>query len=332
MMKSRTRDLILDVSSIVVMLPFLALPLVSSNPLLLSLSNQIAIGAAAAMAIYIMLRLGVLSFVVPSFMAVGGYAAAIAATAGTTDLFLLMAISFVVPLLISLPLGGIVLRLRGVYFIFITFVANEILQIVLFETPGLTGGAGGIAGVPPASVFGHEYGTSSQIAFVTALVAIVAVIFTLAVTGRFRAEFSAIDRNETLAESLGAVIWKYRLIGFAVSAGVAGLAGFAMVNMLSTAHPSSFNSWSVNNYVAYVFIGGRGTMLGVVVGSALLIIMTNLFSGYAEYAAGLYGLLLVVVLTMAPGGIVGLATTGFDKGRARIISKRRLGRLTNEPA
>ena len=64
----------------------------------------------------------------------------------------------------------------------------------------------------------------------------------------------------------------YRTIGFVVSAGVSGLAGFALVNMLSTAHPSSFASWSVNNYIAYAFVGGRGTMLGVVVGSALLVI------------------------------------------------------------
>ena len=63
--------------------------------------------------------------------------------------------------------------------------------------------------------------------------------------------------------------------------------------MLGTAHPSSFSSWSVNNYIAYAFVGGKGTMLGIVVGSALLIVMTNLFSAFAHLSAGLFGILLI---------------------------------------
>ena len=100
-------------------------------------------------------------------------------------------------------------------------------------------------------------------------------------------------------------MWIYRTIGFVVSAGVSGLAGFALVNMLSTAHPSEFESFSAVNYIAYVFIGGRGNMLGVLIGSALLIVMSNIFSSEAQYSAGLFGLLLVVVMMIAPTGITG---------------------------
>ena len=144
-----------------------------------------------------------------------------------------------------------------------------------------------------------------MLVLVTVLVCLIATLCTLAVTHRFRAEFTSIEENETLTESLGVAAWKYRTVGFIASAGISGLAGFALVNMLSTAHPSSFASWSVNTYIAYVFVGGRGTMLGVVIGSVLLIVMTNLFSSLAEYSAGLFGLLLVAVMMIAPGGIVG---------------------------
>jgi len=125
------------------------------------------------------------------------------------------------------------------------------------------------------------------------------------VTQRFRAEFAAIDENETLAESLGVAVWKYRTIGFVASAGVAGLGGFAVVNQLSTAHPSEFTSFSAINYVAYAFVGGKGTMLGSVVGATLLILMSNYFSSQGAYAAALFGLLLISVVMAAPGGIVG---------------------------
>jgi branched-chain amino acid transport system permease protein len=228
-----------------------------------------------------------------------------------------MAITFVVPALIAIPLGVLVLRLRGIYFIFITFLFNEILQLILFETPTLTGGSNGIPGVPAATLFGKDLGAPSTLVLVTVLICLIATLCTLVVTQRFRAEFTSIEENETLAESLGVAVWKYRTIGFMASSGVAGLAGFALVNMLSTAHPSSFASWSVNSYIAYAFVGGRGTMLGMVVGSFLLIAMTNVFSGYAHLSAGLYGILLLVVMMALPGGLVGTCVKLLEDRKAR---------------
>lgn len=305
MKSNRHRDFKLDIWGVALLLPLAAIPLLTANTFLNSLTYQCAIGVSAALAVYITLRMGLLSFTVPAFMAIGGYASAMLAKSGTTDLLLLMGLSFIVPALFAVPLGALVLRLKGVYFIIVTFLFNEILQLVIFETPTLTGGADGIAGVPPATLFGRDLGSPTMLIVVTVAVCLVATLITLAVTQRFRAEFTSIDENETLAESLGVAVWKYRTIGFVASAGVSGLAGFALVNMLSTAHPSSFASWSINNYIAYAFVGGRGSMLGIVVGSALLIVMTNIFSGYADLSGGMFGLLLLVVMMAAPGGLVG---------------------------
>ncbi|POM14122.1 branched-chain amino acid ABC transporter permease [Burkholderia cepacia] len=316
-MTHRRRDFMLDISGVVVLLLLLIVPFASADPFMYSLVGQSAIGVCAALGIYIMLRLGLLSFSAPSFMALGGYAAAIAANAGTTNLVLLMLISAIVPALVALPLGALVLRLKGVYFIFITFVFNEILQIVIFQTPTLTGGANGITGVPPALLFGMGATSPATVVVVTVAICIVSALFTLGMTHVLRPEFSSIEENETLAESLGVAPWKYRTIGFVTSAAVSGLAGFALVNMLSTAHPSSFTTWSVNSYIAYVFVGGRGSLLGVVVGSLLLITMNDVFSSYAQLSSGLFGLLLVIVMMIAPGGIVGTLTNVFDKMRVR---------------
>jgi branched-chain amino acid transport system permease protein len=105
---------------------------------------------------------------------------------------------------------------------------------------------------------------------------------------------------------MGVPLWKYRTLGFVASAGVSGLAGFALVNQLSTAHPSSFASFSAINYIAYVFIGGRRTMLGTLVGTVLLVVMSNAFSSQAQYSQGLFGLLLIFVIMVAPSGLVGI--------------------------
>jgi branched-chain amino acid transport system permease protein len=312
MTSNRHRDFKLDCWGVMLLVPLFIVPLITKSPLLNSLVYQTAIGVSAALGVYVMLRMGLLSFTVPAFMAIGGYAAAMLAKAGTTDLIPLMAVSFVVPAIAALPLGTLVLRLKGVYFIFITFIFNEILQLIIFETPTLTGGSDGIAGVPAATFLGMDLGSPARQVMVTVAICLVAAVGALAVTQRFRPEFTSIEENETLAESLGVAVWKYRTIGFAASAGVSGLAGLALVNMLSTAHPSSFASFSVNSYIAYVFIGGRSNILGAVVGTLLLVTMTNVFSSYASLSTGLFGVLLLVVMMAAPGGLVGTAVRLYD--------------------
>ncbi|MCG7400340.1 branched-chain amino acid ABC transporter permease [Caballeronia zhejiangensis] len=305
MQLNRRRELSLDLWAVLLLFPLIAVPFLTNNSLVYSLTHQVVIGLVATLGVYIMLRMDLLAFTVPAFMAIGGYAAAIVTKSGSSNLLLLMAAAFVVPALFAIPLGALVLRLKGTYFIFITYIFNEILQLLIFETPTLTGGSDGIAGLPPAAMFGIELSSPRMLLLVTITVGIVAALATLAVTHRFRPEFSSIEENETLAQSLGVAVWKYRSIGFIASAGVSGLAGFALVNQLSTAHPSSFASFSAINYIAYVFVGGRRTMLGPVVGTVLLVSMSNAFSSQAQYSSALFGLLLIAVVTIAPGGLVG---------------------------
>jgi branched-chain amino acid transport system permease protein len=317
----KKRELHLDRAALVLISPFVLVPVLVTNPLYYSLVNQVLIGLVASFGVYIMLRLNLLSFAVPAFMAIGGYAAAIMMKAWTTELFMIMAVSFVVPAIVALPLGALVLRLRGVYFVLVTFVFNEILQLILFETPGLSGGSNGIAGIPAITALGTDLSSPQAVVFVSVAIAFAAALVTLIVTHRFRPEFASIEENEALAESLGLAVWRYRTIAFLASAGVSGLAGFALVNMLLTAHPSSFSSFSAVNYIAYAFVGGRGTMLGALVGSGALVWMSNLFSSQGQYSAGLFGLLLISVVIVAPGGLVGAVMQIFTSLQKRGVPR-----------
>ena len=336
MIPKRIRDLRIDVWGLLVLLPLLLVPLIDSGSLLRSLTHQIVIGATAAFAVYIMLRMRLLSFTVPAFMAMGGYAAAILATSGVTNLLVLLAAAFIVPVLAAVPLGFLVLRLKGVYFIFFTFILNEVFQVAIFETPSLTGGSDGISGLPAATLFGLDLGTGSGLVFVTVVTGLIAGLITLAVTHRYRAEFGSIEENEPLAESLGLAIWWYRSIGFLASAGVAGLAGFALVHQLSVAHPSSFTSFSAINYVAYAIVGGSGTLLGPVVGTVLLVTMSNVFSSQGLYAAALFGILLTSAVMIAPDGLVGEARKllqkhrGATKNSSKLLGAMRKAEAGNE--
>lgn len=309
-------------------------PAFSSSPALISLFSQIMIGIMGALSVYIMMRMNLMTFAVPAFMAIGGYAAAIASLRyGVTGVVPLAVISFFVPLIIALPLGVMVLRLRGVYFVLVTFIMAEIMPLLLFETPSLTGGANGLSGLPIISIAGYELESNRDILYLCTGLALLACALTVALTTRYREHFAAIEENEVLAQSLGLVIWKYKVIGFCVAAGLGGLGGFALVNMLLTAHPSSFEALSSVNYIAYTIVGGSSSILGPIVGSALLVWAADLFSFQGEYSAGLLGLLLMVVILGMKGGIVGTLQRLFRrpaKPQAPAVGAKRVPVKTTE--
>ncbi|WP_311734867.1 branched-chain amino acid ABC transporter permease [Bosea minatitlanensis] len=223
------------------------------------------------------------------------------------------ALSFIAPALVALPLGILILRLRGIYFVLVTFLLTQILQLLIFETPDLTGGTNGLVGMPATTLFGIELADNRAVLLLAIGVAFAAAVITALVSVWLRREFAAIEENEVLAQSLGLVVWRYKVIGFVAAAGLAGMAGFSLVNMLLTAHPTSFSPQSSVNYIAYTIIGGRGSMLGPLVGATLLVWMSSIFSTHGEFSEGLYGLLIVVVVLAARGGIVGTLAAGYRR-------------------
>jgi branched-chain amino acid transport system permease protein len=298
-----------EIATVAIFIIVFAIPLSTKSVLVYSVLNQALVGVIAAFSVWIMLRMNLLSFATPAFMAIGGYTVAIAGRYDITNAFLLTAGAFVLPALVAVPLGALVLRLRGTYFVLVTFVLSQIMQLLLFETPGLTGGSNGIAGIPPGTLLGTELASNQQVLLFACGLALLAALITALLTRYFRQHFAAIEENEILAESLGLVVWRYKALGFVVSAGVAGLAGYSLVNMLLTAHPSSFDSITAVDFIAYTIVGGRVSILGPVVGSSLLIYATNLFGTHGQYAQGLYGVLILVVILAARGGIVGTIST-----------------------
>lgn len=290
-------------------------PWYTRSVLVYSILNQVFIGVVAAQSVWIMLRMNLLSFATPAFMAVGGYTVAIAGQHEITNAFVVTAAAFLLPALVAVPLGAMVLRLRGTYFVLVTFVLSEIVQLVLFETPSLTGGSNGIAGVPPVTLLGTDMASNRQVLQFGCGLAILATVITGVLTRFFRQHFAAIEENEILAESLGLVVWRYKALGFVVAAGVAGLAGFSLVAMLLTAHPSSFTSVTAVDFIAYTIIGGPASILGPLVGTGVLVYATNLFGTQGQYAQGLYGVLIVIVMLAARGGIVGTIGALVRRGR-----------------
>jgi branched-chain amino acid transport system permease protein len=306
-----------EAAALVITAAFLVIPFVTSSILVYSVLNHALIGLIAAQSVWIMLRMNLLTFATPAFMALGGYTVAIAGQYEITNAFVMTAAAFLVPALVAVPLGALVLRLRGTYFVLVTFVLSQIMQLVLFQTPGLTGGSNGIAGIPAVTLFGIDMMTNQQVLLFACGLALLSTIIAVALTRYFRQHFAAIEENEILSESLGLVVWRYKALGFVVAAGLAGLAGYALVTMLLTAHPSSFDSVIAVDYIAYTIIGGRESILGPIIGAVALVYATHSFGTQGQYAQGLYGILILVVILLARGGVVGTTRSLMRRLRGR---------------
>jgi len=296
-----------EIISLLLVVVLLLVPLVTANAAIISLLTQIMIALMGALSVYLMLRMNLMTFAVPAFMAAGGYCAAIlSVNYNITNVIALAALSFLVPMLAALPIGLLVLRLRGVYFVLVTFVIAEIMPLVLFETPSFTGGSNGISGLPAMTFLGVSIEANGDILLVAIVLAIVAVLITICTTRYYRHQFDSIKENEVLAQSLGLAVWHYKVLGFCIAAGLAGFGGFCLVEMLITAHPSSFQAISSVNYVAYAVVGGQNLLLGAIVGSAVLVWASNLFSFQGELSQALFGILLMISVLFTKGGIVGV--------------------------
>lgn len=312
-----------ELTAILVMLAMLALPLWINGAALVSMLTMFMIAMMGALSVYIMLRMDLMFFAVPAFMAIGGYTAAIlSARYDITNVFALTTASFLVPFLVAAPIGLLILRMKGVYFVLVTFVLAEIMPLILFETPSLTGGSNGISGLPAVTIGENFYiETNGAVLSLATCLALLAILITVGVTRRLRNQFDAIRENEVLAQSLGMKPWIYKVVGFCVASGIAGLGGFALVEMLMTAHPSSFSAMSSVNYVAYAIVGGYTSILGPMLGAALLVWATNIFSLHGELSPGMFGILLMFAVIFARNGLVGVIASAWGKISGKSASK-----------
>jgi branched-chain amino acid transport system permease protein len=303
------RGPVAEVVVIIALLALLILPLPKQNLQLISQLNQMVTVLGAALSVYVMLRLKLLNFGTPAFMAIGGYAAALTAIHITPNVVVLILASIVVPAVAALPFGLITMRLRGTYFALVSFLIGQVVYLLIIASDFL-GGTDGLTGIPSPTLGKQVLGdsiSSLRIGTVASLIA-VALVITFTVTNGRRID--ALRSNEVLATSLGLRNWPIRLAAFVLAAAVAGLSGFLVVNTLATAHPSSFSTLTGVNYVAYVVVGGAGSVLGPILGTVVLVYLIVQFASEGVYAGALLGGLLILTSLFLPRGITGSVRDG----------------------
>lgn len=282
-------------------------PFVVENRYITHIGVLMAISISTSVSLNMMLRIGQLSIAQAAFMGLGAYASTLLVMRLGLPFLLAFPASGLLVAAFAAAIGPIFLRVKGVYFVLLTFALGEGIVLVFQEWVSLFGGNNGIHSIPKASLFGMTLVSPRSYYFLA--LALAAVTF-LAAVGIFRSAFGAVldslNENEPLSQSLGVNPLSYRVAVFAVAGFFTGLAGSVYAHYTGFLSPDAFTFWSLVDMLVINVIGGIGSPLGPVLGAILLVPLPELLRDVRQYQMLSYGLLLLTAVLFLPSGIVGL--------------------------
>jgi branched-chain amino acid transport system permease protein len=315
------------------------LPLLLVLPLLIPrvVDNSYYVGIVSRVVVYAMLvasldlvvgYIGDVSIGHAGLFAIGAYTVAVltASPALNTDAYSTIQHWPQLPFLVALVpavalaafagflLGFPALRSSGPYLAVITIVYGLIIYTFINEQEALTNGTKGITLTPlhlgTVKLSGVHY------LYVVYPVLVLVLFIVHNVTHSFWGRaFEAIKYSAVAAECCGIGRSFFKISAFVLSAALAGLAGGFFAQLDSYVAPNTFAySFSVEFLIALIF-GGVRSVAGNVVGAALVVVLPDLFAGFADYRLMVYGSLLLVMLYFVPEGVVGLVRRGLVKMR-----------------
>ncbi|WP_454915666.1 branched-chain amino acid ABC transporter permease [Xanthobacter sediminis] len=296
-----------------------ALPLLAgASPYVLGLLISALILSGLALSWALLGNLGgMVSFGHAAFFGVGSYASA------------LLAARLGVPVLLAIPLGGVVatlsslamlpaLRLSGPYFALAILAYAEIFRILATELDGLTGGAAGLQRYPGLpTLFGINLAErAGSYVVVLACVALCALIYVMLRKSHVGTALRAIAESEDATRVVGVNATLLKSWMLFLSAFIAGVFGALNAHIIGFLEPDyAFSGlWSVMPIIAAVF-GGYRSVLGPIFGAVVIYLFDQVIAKSLIPVGHqiLLGILLAVMVLLAPNGLAGLVARFFPK-------------------
>ncbi|MGZ5841794.1 MAG: branched-chain amino acid ABC transporter ATP-binding protein/permease, partial [Xanthobacteraceae bacterium] len=256
---------------------------------------------------------GQISFGHVAFYAIGAYTLGILTTKGGLSFWLALPAAMVVSGIAGLALAVPALRMRGPYLAMVTIAFGFVVEQGTVEWSGLTGGWNGLQGIAAPSVLGYTFSERDTVVLIVALTAVSLWLYARLAASPWGLGMRALRDSEVASQSIGLDPVLIRSTAFVVSAVAAGMAGGIFASINSFISPESFPFFQSILFVLVVMAGGAERVLGPVVGAIIVVLVPELLSSLAQYRLLFVGLLLLIVLRVAPGGFVGLATRFFAR-------------------
>src|SRR5581483_10907212 len=253
-----------------------------------------------------------------AFYAIGGYVVGILTTRTALSFWIALPLAAAAAGLAGLLLAVPALRVRGPYLAMVTIAFGFVIEQGSVEWSALTGGWNGIAGIPSPSVFGTELSERGAAWLVLCCTVVAVALYALLSASPWGRAMRALRDSETAGRSVGLDPILIRTTAFALSAAAAGFAGGMSASITNFISPESFPFFQSILFVLVVMVGGAERVAGPIVGALIVVMVPEALSFLAQYRLLFVGLLLLIVLLIAPVGFVGL----FARLFAREIDER----------
>ncbi|MBP1162198.1 ATP-binding cassette domain-containing protein [Rhodococcus sp. PvR099] len=237
--------------------------------------------------------------------AAGAYTAGLMSIAGYTDIVLQLVAAGLVALAVGVVTGIPGLRLGSWSLAMTSFFLVLLVPDIIAVFGETTGGRGGLIGIEPATLFGHVLDPENNEFYLVIVVVTIAwfAVMRNLVVSRHGIAFRTLKQSPVLASSVGVSVFRMKLLGYAIGALPAGLAGalFANIDMFVT--PEAFGFTFATAVLAACILGGAASVYGALIGAAIIQFGPNQASDFQEYALVFYGGFLIVGGVLLSGGL-----------------------------
>jgi branched-chain amino acid transport system permease protein len=260
----------------------------------------VAMHALLAASLRFVMLVGEFNMAVVAFYAVGAYVSGFATTVWGAPLLVSLLGGAVAAAIVSIAFGFVTMRVKGPYFMLISFAFAEVLRLVLSRWDAV-GGNNGIVGIFPPRWL-EAYFPALTIAVVTLLLVAMYAIE----RSHYGKVFSAIRSNDAIPRSAGIDVLAVKVACLGVASFAAGLGGAFYAHANNVISPGDFTFLVAAFALAYVKLGGESDPAGPVLGAILLTLVAQYLMRYGHLEHLFYGTAILLGMLVLPDGVLGL--------------------------
>lgn len=288
-----------------------ALPLVSPSYYLHLLTLTFCYGIMAMSLDLLVGYTGLASLGHAAYFGVAGYVVGVLATTAGWSFWPAAGVGLGAAALTAAVFGLLAIRAVGPYFLIITLALGQIVWGLAYRWVSVTGGDNGLRGIArPVLAAGVSLARiQSFYYFAMAVTLVAAALMYLVVSSPFGLALRGIRESESRMRVLGYHVFLHKYLVFILAGTFSGLGGVLYAYYNGFVSPADVSLVASANTLLMVILGGTGTLVGSLVGSALLVFLQNMLSGITQRWLTILGAILVLAVMYAPRGVVGAART-----------------------
>ncbi|WP_408010414.1 branched-chain amino acid ABC transporter permease [Pseudalkalibacillus sp. A8] len=271
---------------------------------------------------------GYLSLAHAGFFAIGAYSLGLLTVKAGINYWTALVLACMITSFIGFLIGLISLRTREHFFAIYTLCVGYIIYLVIYKWDSLTGGVRGLIGIPAPADIGPVSFQSPLSQYYLVLFFLLATIFVTyrivhSLTGR---TYIAIRNSEELARTIGISTTRNKLAVFVISTFFAGLAGALYASFIRFIGPDIGYITITFDLLMYLLVGGIGTLAGPIVGTLLIVWVSQYLQFLQEYRMLIFGPILTLLIIFYPRGLVG----AYFDAKFKWKEKRKRGKSTSQ--